>query len=1030
MSHAFPRPSIPAFGGPPETLPDMRSSYEYVPSYDLTTNRPVGLDGHETIANHRPSVSSDLSQSSSRTSGDGQQLSLPHPQTGPPAPLHQQSRNASLELTSAPSGGSRNASSYPGTPLVNHHERSADTNIVQARRQLPSLSELLGPQSRSTSDGALFSPHWRATPSGDRASPGTSPFAGKPKYESFGPRISPSSDPSAYSLRSYSRAVEDERPFRQSSVSQPPTLTPSRPESAIQQSAAYREWEGVSQSGAPGVFAWSPQPVLQHDGRQPIATGPDSIPAPNQALLDVESTLPKEAIGPSIWTGTHFLPRFVGERDVPGEGPCFFYDDGSHCKTIIDGELVNAHWGVTKAGKPRKRLAVACLTCREKKIKCDPDYPKCVQCEKFGRICKFRNAPRGSRVSPEAWPYDQPESRPEFSAATSKSDNAGGELDDPPPRSGAFPYLEPESGVEDRKRKSFGSSDHLAVSANEVYPYESNSQYAERPVKRRRTSSATINRMAVGHSPTTGIVEQSTRPSFSTDLRTSNTPEYPLMERCETDPYDTDPGLVTDLFELYFEHINAAIYNIFPRQPFMRWLKTCKHKSQNDLMLVYTMLTVASNFSAVGERKTISREFARISRYAIDKHHDDFTLQLVQSRLLLALHYFASDRVTEAWDCSGAAFRAGSWLKLNLEDPHQHSLGANDYGLNFSGYAECRRRTFWAAYIMDRYNGLSAGHMSYFHDEDIFLRLPCDEASYEDQVEVRTPLFHEFKRSVSDSAQAADRSQLGSMAYLVHISSLVGDVLARIYRSSHLSHDRYEEEYEDFYRTAQHDLSRWKASLPKGLTASRDNLDDSVKSGLVGNFINMHTLYHATMMKLNRQARRKELKVESISRNIRQANKHASELLHVMRASTTRHDRIRDEKRDFSSPIAGYAVTLACDIVSAKGRLSEVSGTMTLLQDGLGILQELGFVWQSARTQRERVMRRLSELDHLALDHADDIRPLANSLTMQTRSPTYALNQPIIAASSVEEDLVYSASTDTYLAALAENDVVSNGAQP
>jgi hypothetical protein len=71
---------------------------------------------------------------------------------------------------------------------------------------------------------------------------------------------------------------------------------------------------------------------------------------------------------------------------------CYFYDDGTHCKTVIDGEIVNAHWGVTKAGKPRKRLAIACITCREKKIKCDPDYPRCVQCEKFGRICKFKNA--------------------------------------------------------------------------------------------------------------------------------------------------------------------------------------------------------------------------------------------------------------------------------------------------------------------------------------------------------------------------------------------------------------------------------------------------------------------------------------------------------------------------------------------------------------------------------------------------------------------------------------------------------------
>jgi len=117
-----------------------------------------------------------------------------------------------------------------------------------------------------------------------------------------------------------------------------------------------------------------------------------SLPATPSSPAISEVPLSKDGLGPKIWTGTHFLPRFVKAAEVPGEGMCYFYDDGSHCKTVIDGEAVTAHWGVTKAGKPRKRLAIACVTCREKKIKCDPDYPRCVQCEKFGRVCTFKNA--------------------------------------------------------------------------------------------------------------------------------------------------------------------------------------------------------------------------------------------------------------------------------------------------------------------------------------------------------------------------------------------------------------------------------------------------------------------------------------------------------------------------------------------------------------------------------------------------------------------------------------------------------------
>lgn len=121
------------------------------------------------------------------------------------------------------------------------------------------------------------------------------------------------------------------------------------------------------------------------------SAAPNPPPTPTSTVTS-DGISSKDGLGPKIWTGTHFLPRFLRATEVPGEGMCYFYDDGSHCKTVIDGEVVNAHWGVTKAGKPRKRLAIACVTCREKKIKCDPDYPRCVQCEKFGRICKFKNA--------------------------------------------------------------------------------------------------------------------------------------------------------------------------------------------------------------------------------------------------------------------------------------------------------------------------------------------------------------------------------------------------------------------------------------------------------------------------------------------------------------------------------------------------------------------------------------------------------------------------------------------------------------
>src|ERR1700722_5906529 len=49
------------------------------------------------------------------------------------------------------------------------------------------------------------------------------------------------------------------------------------------------------------------------------------------------------------------LRNDIREEKLPGLGQCYIYDDGSHCPKQIDGEPVNPKWGLTKAGRPRKR---------------------------------------------------------------------------------------------------------------------------------------------------------------------------------------------------------------------------------------------------------------------------------------------------------------------------------------------------------------------------------------------------------------------------------------------------------------------------------------------------------------------------------------------------------------------------------------------------------------------------------------------------------------------------------------------------
>lgn len=287
--------------------------------------------------------------------------------------------------------------------------------LSASRQQLPSLSSLFGPPSSRPQHSPASSsdrngPFPVASPM-DRPRLSSHPRSHGDSY--FPPTLSP---PISQPRSSYDIKFDSERASFQNlrhSASGPTSpgfraLNHARSESRSDTES--HKWTGHQDAGK-GEYALESRdspfrssrdhfrlqfPGTRESGpsfsdHRPSTSGQNPPPTPTSTTVS-EGIPTKDGLGPKIWTGTHFLPRFVRAAEVPGEGMCYFYDDGSHCKTIIDGEAVNAHWGVTKAGKPRKRLAIACVTCREKKIKCDPDYPRCVQCEKFGRICKFKNA--------------------------------------------------------------------------------------------------------------------------------------------------------------------------------------------------------------------------------------------------------------------------------------------------------------------------------------------------------------------------------------------------------------------------------------------------------------------------------------------------------------------------------------------------------------------------------------------------------------------------------------------------------------
>ena len=291
-----------------------------------------------------------------------------------------------MQHGSDPVGGLTEPTRYGTT---SSHRRSSDSSKHNSQEQLPPVSHLLTPGSLSSvGSSPLLQPFNAGSPTDTvsrrlsfRRSEGSDRYmnGGNEQYYSAAVKGTPNVQPQ------YGHSASDSTQMTTniSDMRTPPF---------------HHHYSGYH---SPGGYSTSPYSTNTETSHHPYPTLQTTyLPTSQQRYSRTPSscdsaTSPVSASGQSghevpIAAKAHL--RVIGEDVVPGEGPCYIYEDGSHVRKTIDGEVVNAQWGVTKAGKARKRLAIACITCREKKIRCEPGDVKCVQCDKSGRDCRFHMA--------------------------------------------------------------------------------------------------------------------------------------------------------------------------------------------------------------------------------------------------------------------------------------------------------------------------------------------------------------------------------------------------------------------------------------------------------------------------------------------------------------------------------------------------------------------------------------------------------------------------------------------------------------
>ncbi|KAI5196405.1 hypothetical protein AUEXF2481DRAFT_30563 [Aureobasidium subglaciale EXF-2481] len=896
------------------------------------------------------------------------------------------------------------------------------TDPSQPRQQLPGLQELLSPALRTGPPS--YSPHW---PSVNNAQPanwshgsGSVASAQLPPANGHSQMGSLPFNPTPPPFHRLSLDVSPADRFAQTTSSGPISARPSLPGPLPSQQPPpmlrkLSDYQGphvldqVSQSAHIVDNAGPPQPhvaspyhgVTEGDiARRLNATQGmrDAPPASNYSL------------------------QCVGQRHIPGEGMCYVFKDGSTCPTIIDGEPVNPLWGTTKAGKARKRLAQACLNCREKKIKCEPGEKSCLQCEKAKRECHRFASPRSVAdclLRNESRP-SAPQQPVELANHTTLTipNVPLGRADWSSQSSGSIVMADVPN---QKRRRSAQAAQQDVLNGPPAWSRERSPQ----SVKRRKSD--------VSASSQDGPFQQdrqrkdSKRVDLEDIITQTPRPEKLDPSSWNEDPYLNDPEATMRFLELFFAQSAREVSIMFPRDAFTRWVRQCRDKCQRECMVLYSVLALGSIF-AENEFSSFAKLCAERAGQAVSRIDGKFSLAVVQARLLVAGYNHLVGQDSAGWDLSGSALRVLSAMRLNSEEGCGEDL--DEYKRRYFNFSreqvkECRRRTFWTAFLVDRYHGFCGGLLCAIQLEDIQVRLPCNDQIYEDGFASDAPLFDCFQPGMGIQSLDPKLSVPSPAAYTVVIASLWTDVTKLIFRRPRqgAGSGSYVKSHESLLGDIQAKLFDWRTTLPVHLRYSRQNLVEAIQHGFAGSLIAMHALYHISQLKAARNAHHELLSPHTTAQQIRFAHSHAIQLLEMVvdvRSTKPHGSGKGQDPINLLSPFFAYGITAAIDTLSAGGLKEDFGRTMMLINDSTATLHDLAQFCASAKVQAKQASRRMALIEIRAAESFGTAAVVAAPRVTNGRdnNDCWRINEPMEKVFTLQQDVCYGTSPAIYFTAI------------
>ncbi|KAF6830037.1 zinc finger transcription factor 1 [Colletotrichum plurivorum] len=477
----------------------------------------------------------------------------------------------------------------------------------------------------------------------------------------------------------------------------------------------------------------------------------------------------------------------------------------------------------TKAGKERKRLPLACIACRRKKIRCSGEKPACKHCLRSRIPCVYKvttrkAAPRTDYMAMLDKRLKRMEERIIKIVPKSEQDPNAASLTRAvvkPAIPGTLPAKANKKRVAD---EAFGQDlEH----------------WAKAPAKTRIDA-----------------------PNKPTSLQAQEAEENKLfLEGLDALP---PKEIQEHLAEVFFENIYGQAYHLLHKPSYMRKLKA----GTLPPVLILSVCAIAARFSSHPKLNSSSPNFLRGEEWAshardiCTRRYEWPNITILTCLLILGLHEFGTCHGGRSWALGGQAIRMAFALQLHKDLDHDPLNRNGSSQLSFID-REIRRRTMWACFLMDRFNSSGTERPTFVREETIEIPLPIKEKFF--QLDMPAPtetLRGKVPQPVSpgDGEQTDVKENMGVAAHMIKTIALWGKIITYLNQGGKELDPHPIWSPESLYTTLIKEAEELPNNLPDCLKYSPENLQLHDTEKMANQYLFLHIAMQQNILFLNRVA--------------------------------------------------------------------------------------------------------------------------------------------------------------------------------